>query len=58
MHQELVNVVIGAQGGGLSPCVAQAEGFACQHNCVRLAKGIQPLSRHMESVSLEEVCRS
>ena len=28
MHQELANVVIGAQGGDLRPCVTQAEGFA------------------------------
>ena len=56
--QELANVVIGAQGGGLRPCVAQAEGFACQHNCARLAQGIQDLSSHMESVYPEEVCRS
>ena len=58
MHQELANVVIGAQGGGLRPCVAQAEGFACQHNCARLAQGIQHLSSHMGSVYPEEVCKS
>ena len=58
MHQELANVVIGAQVGGLRSCVAQAEDFACRHNCARLAQGIQHLSSHMESAYPEEVCRS
>ena len=54
MHQELANVVFGAQGGGLRPCVAQAEGCACQHNCARLAQGIQHLSTYIWDVSIQK----
>ena len=58
MHQEWASVVGVAQGGGLRPYVAQAEGFVCQLYCARLVQDFQRLSSHVESAYSEGICRS